>query len=972
MNRFLFIRSYRRDLPWLKFSLRSLLKYASGFDGIVLACPWRDLVLFRRMIGREFGHIPALRIRPVRRMRHDYIGQQYTKLHADLFTGDDGTVTFWDSDAIATGPFDSGRLFQDGKILYLKTPYAALPPEVAEKWQPVTERWLGEPVSCEFMRRLPITFYASHLAELRRWFRQRHGQSLWEALEPLEGAAFSEFNLMGAWAQRHRPQAYRWLDTTEEAAAPLPCRQYWSLGGVTPEIAAEIAQVLGDRHPTTGTFVSYFSKPRRLGHALYRLRRWFLGDRHWMRLSKLRQYEPRPLRLAPPRRTKAGKELPSIALVTPSYNQAPFLEATLRSVLDQDYPALRFAVMDGGSQDGSVEIIERYRSRLAHAQSARDKGQADAIRGGFEHVSGEIMGWLNSDDVLLPGSLEAVGRYFAGHPEVDVVYSHRLIIDAAGDEIGRWIVPRHDPAAFRIVDWIPQETCFWRRRIWHRVGGIDPSFQFAMDWDLFLRFQAAGARFRRLPAFLGCFRVHEEQKTSSVYETVGAREVARLHQRELGREVARGEVDWTVRAATRRSVWRLRLFPFRLGRGRRIGLPRLAPVPRRAPMPDAAPARIIVIRSDAIGDHLLGTGLLAALRRKFPAARIAVACPETAAPVYDHSPDVDERIVFGGAALEEGAARDGLIGRIRSFAADWAINPHYSRGFFNDLLTVSSGAARRIGFDGDPHYASDPAYRRFTPQYSDLVSPAPGACNEAAFYRALCAMLDLPPGGLEPRLHLGADEAAEADAFFRERGLDPARTLALFAGTQSPQRSYLSYGKAMASLAELRGFTVIALGDESAGAWNAPNLADSGLPGIDLSGRTSLRQAFALLARCRLAVGSDTSLGHAASALGIPHVLLFGGGHFGRFVRLSPLAHIVALPLECYGCQWDCRFGNAPCVQAVSPHGIALAIADALAGPGPTARVYLQRTAPWTEGENLPRRAWNPAWLSEPFALKEF
>ena len=572
MRHHIFIRSYRGDLPWLKYSLRSLLRFASGFDSIVLTFPARDWFHFHAMIGREFGHIPALKLRAVPWFPNDYIGQQNTKLHADLYTGLDGAITFWDSDAVATGPLRPDLLYDRGKILYLLTPYEALKADAVDVWQKSTEKWLGQPVENEFMRRLPITVYGPHLTELRQWFRRRHGRPLWRALLSVKGHAFSEFNLMGAWIYQHHRESYRWLNTLEEQAAPLPCRQFWSWGGFTPEVTAELETLLGGSREKSGDlradpapFWWFWPQRRHLRH----LRRWIQGEGSWMRLGRLRQYPPRPLRL--PKQRKDGEvALPSIALVTPSYNQAHFLEATLRSVLDQGYPDLRYAVMDGGSKDGSAELIERYRPRLVHAQSARDKGQADAIARGFEHVSGEIMGWLNSDDILLPGSLAAVGRYFARHPEIDVIYSHRLIIDAAGEEIGRWILPPHDAETLRLVDLIPQETCFWRRRVWERAGGIDPSFQFAMDWDLFLRFQGAGARFHRLHGFLGCFRVHEEQKTSSVYETVGAREVARLQERELGRTAARGEVDRAVRAATRRSVWRLRLSSFRLGRGRRI------------------------------------------------------------------------------------------------------------------------------------------------------------------------------------------------------------------------------------------------------------------------------------------------------------------------------------------------------------------------------------------------------------------
>jgi len=137
--------------------------------------------------------------------------------------------------------------------------------------------------------------------------------------------------------------------------------------------------------------------------------------------------------------------------------------------------------------------------------------------------------------LLLPGAIEYVAHFFETHPEVDVVYGHRIVIDAEGNEIGRWILPPHDNEVLSWADYVPQETMFWRRRIWERVGArIDESFQFALDWDLLVRFRNAGARFARLPRFLGAFRVHRDQKTTKKLGTVGAAEMDRIRVRCLG------------------------------------------------------------------------------------------------------------------------------------------------------------------------------------------------------------------------------------------------------------------------------------------------------------------------------------------------------------------------------------------------------------------------------------------------------
>jgi hypothetical protein len=208
------------------------------------------------------------------------------------------------------------------------------------------------------------------------------------------------------------------------------------------------------------------------------------------RLGRLQHHPPKPLRV--PNRYFAvdpPRPAPTISIVTPSYCQGNFLERTLYSVLNQNYPALEYVVQDGGSTDESETVLRRYEASLARWASEPDDGQADAINRGFAHTSGEIMGYLNSDDLLLPGSLAYVGRYFASHPEVDVIYGHRLIIDEHDRQIGSWVLPPHDDEELALLDFVPQETLFWRRGAWEAAGGrTDVSLRFAIDWDLLLRF----------------------------------------------------------------------------------------------------------------------------------------------------------------------------------------------------------------------------------------------------------------------------------------------------------------------------------------------------------------------------------------------------------------------------------------------------------------------------------------------------
>ncbi|MBV9339069.1 MAG: glycosyltransferase [Solirubrobacterales bacterium] len=282
------------------------------------------------------------------------------------------------------------------------------------------------------------------------------------------------------------------------------------------------------------------------------------GPWQWIRpkLGVLRQHEPVALQV-PPYYWRVAELVapPRISIVTPSLNHAGFLERTLRSVLDQGYEPLEYIVQDGGSTDQSLEILGQFEPQLAHVDSEVDSGIGQALNRGFAHATGDILAYLNSDDVLLPGSLQAVAAFFATHPEIDVVYGHRVLLDANDREIGRWVLPAHDDGVMRWVDYIPQETLFWRRRVWDLVGRyIDESFTFAVDWDLLLRLRAVGATFARLPRFLGAFRVHDAQKTSAQIEDVGANEMRRLRLRSMMRHVTNEEVDRAVQRYLRRHV----------------------------------------------------------------------------------------------------------------------------------------------------------------------------------------------------------------------------------------------------------------------------------------------------------------------------------------------------------------------------------------------------------------------------------
>lgn len=210
----------------------------------------------------------------------------------------------------------------------------------------------------------------------------------------------------------------------------------------------------------------------------------------------------------------AAKTGPKLTIVTPSYNQAAFLERTILSVLNQGYANLEYIVVDGGSTDGSVDIIRKYEKHLAWWVSEKDGGQSDALNKGFARATGEIVGWQNSDDLYLPGAFDRAVSAFAGDPRAEVVFGNRADIDSSGAITGESrfvpfssIVYQYEGISFGT------QALFWKRDLFDRFGLMDTGLHLAMDYEFFMRAALAGCRFLRVPEYLGAMRRHPAAKT---------------------------------------------------------------------------------------------------------------------------------------------------------------------------------------------------------------------------------------------------------------------------------------------------------------------------------------------------------------------------------------------------------------------------------------------------------------------------
>ncbi len=227
-------------------------------------------------------------------------------------------------------------------------------------------------------------------------------------------------------------------------------------------------------------------------------------------------------------------DLPLVSIITPSFNQAAFLEATIRSVLEQDYPNLEYIIVDGGSTDGSAEIIRRYADRLAWWVSERDRGQTDAINKGFARARGSILAWLNSDDTYQPGAVREAVAYLLAHPEAGMVYGDGNFIDEHGRVIGQFPSAQTDLQKLRRgYVHVCQQSSFFRADLWRAVGPLDPSFFFAMDYDLWVRL-AQRAPLVYLPRTWANFRLHSDAKTINADDRCWP-EMLRVHYRDGGK-----------------------------------------------------------------------------------------------------------------------------------------------------------------------------------------------------------------------------------------------------------------------------------------------------------------------------------------------------------------------------------------------------------------------------------------------------
>jgi glycosyltransferase involved in cell wall biosynthesis len=220
------------------------------------------------------------------------------------------------------------------------------------------------------------------------------------------------------------------------------------------------------------------------------------------------------------------RDSPLVSVITPSLNSAQFLEATIRSVLAQDYPHIEYLVMDGGSTDGTLDILRSYADRLTYV-SAADGGAADAINKGFAKARGEILAWLGADDAYLPGAVTSAVKAFAAHQDAAVIYGEGYWTGAGEEALGRYPTAPYDPKMFTRECSICQPACFIRRDAFEAVGMLNPKLRASFDYDLWIRL-AKRYPFVYVPEHFANSRMHPGNKTLAQRRTVFRESIALL------------------------------------------------------------------------------------------------------------------------------------------------------------------------------------------------------------------------------------------------------------------------------------------------------------------------------------------------------------------------------------------------------------------------------------------------------------
>jgi|GEM_PF-1751883 len=333
---------------------------------------------------------------------------------------------------------------------------------------------------------------------------------------------------------------------------------------------------------------------------------------------------------------------------------------------------------------------------------------------------------------------------------------------------------------------------------------------------------------------------------------------------------------------------------------------------------DSDVRKILWVRPDSIGDAVLSASMLKYIKEKWRDSEIYVVCQDRIAELYKESPYVKDIITFNRIQLINDNSYRAFIGEsLKKVGFDLCLNSVYSREPLTDFLVLASESPVTIALDGNDANCSE-SYLACANQRYTYIIKSPGKWkHEIQRHIDFLNGLGIHVTDLEPVVWLSKEDQRQAIEFYRKHGIEPEKALVFFAGAQNECRRFKYWGLALDEFCRKHGLSVVAVGSSDDKKINQINLNALRVPYVNVSGSTSLRMTAAILKLSRLAVGTETGLAHIACAVGVPTVVLLGGGHFGRFMPYKGKLALATLPLECFGCNWYCKLSGYNCVKDV-------------------------------------------------------
>ena len=362
---------------------------------------------------------------------------------------------------------------------------------------------------------------------------------------------------------------------------------------------------------------------------------------------------------------------------------------------------------------------------------------------------------------------------------------------------------------------------------------------------------------------------------------------------------------------------------------------------------------ILWIRTDSIGDCILSFQMIEKIKNQVE-CNIDVVCQTHISELYkNHYINNTIQINSKQVILNE-KYRNNLISIISKKNYDLTINSTFSRDIVSDFISINSGAKKIITQDGDLSNISETIQEQNNRHYSFIIQPK-HSNTEISRNNNFINSLGIQSETINPEIFLSKSDKLFAHNFFKTNSLNSEKTIVLFAGAQHISRIYENYGLAINEICQKNDYTVIALGSEKDFNINQLNLDAINAKTINLCGKLSIRESAAIIKNCYFAIGAETGLAHIACAVGTRNIILLGGGHFGRFMPYSSLTATICLPLECYNCNWSCKYDSFYCINDINTDVIKYAFISEIDKKPDAIRIYTQSHLLWNSAPDKPK-----------------